>query len=420
VRRGPGENWVSGAHAPFYNVGMAELPSSEFASAMAEHRARRRALARAAGASDELLRIEDEADAAVDGTIRRILATQEALLRDASERLHLAVEASDLGIWDYDPGTHERRWSARCKQIFGFPADDAIVTQEAFLAALHPDDRPRWYAAAAEAINPDGEGRYRIEYRVIRVCDGQERWIAATGRTIFEGRRPVRMLGTLADVTAQKRAEEERELFLAMLGHDLRNPLAAIAVGAKMLSNGADPHVLRMSGLIARSAARMKGMIDDLLDLARARAGRFRIERRPVELGALCREVVAELGLGHPDRTITVAAEDGVTGAWDKDRIEQVIQNLVSNALTHGRLDTPVDVRTGLDGSSAFLDVSNQGVPIPAGERDHLFDPFHRGAAGEGLGLGLYIAKHIVAAHGGSLSVTSNEQATRFRVTLPR
>jgi PAS domain S-box-containing protein len=408
-------------HRPPPSQPPAAASDVELARTVEDYRRERRTRLVDLGASPEILRLEEEAARAIDGAVARYVASQNALLRDTNDRLHLAVDASDLGIWDYDPSTGERRWSARCKQIFGFPADDSIVSQEAFLVALHPDDRPRWYAASDAALQPDGSGLYRVDYRIRRIDDGEERWIAATGRTIFVDKKPVRMLGTLADITDRIRAEQERELFLGMLGHDLRNPLGAVMVGARMLAGNADPSVARIAGMIAQSGTRMSRMIADLLDLARARARRIRIHRTHVELGALCRSVIAEFALTHPDRALRCDGREPVFGAWDKDRLEQVVQNLVANALIHGRTDTPVTVSVGRADGRATIDVENQGPPIPPEVQAHIFDPFHRGSGeGDGLGLGLYIAKHVVATHGGTLSFMSDASSTCFRVTLPR
>jgi PAS domain S-box-containing protein len=335
----------------------------------------------------------------------------------------MAVEAADLGIWEwFDPPHGLRRWSGRCRELFGLRADDnADITEERVLGAIHPDDRERWSAVVREALDPKrGDGVYRIEYRIIGISDGVERWISATGRTLFEGDRPVRMLGTMEDATERKRAEQDRDIFLRILRHDLRSPLSAILMSAERLLRKKDPETAPSAARIASSTKRMGRMIDDLLDFARARAGSFELHPAPLELCVLCRELLDELGPANQGRTLTLECPGEVQGEWDSDRLQQVVQNLVVNALVHGRPDTPVKVVVHGGEGVAVIDVINEGDPVPAAVREQLFNPFRpREMRGQGLGLGLYIASAIVSALGGSIAVCSDAGTTRFSVTVP-
>jgi signal transduction histidine kinase len=215
------------------------------------------------------------------------------------------------------------------------------------------------------------------------------------------------------------------EMFTAVLGHDLRNPLNAILTGARLLELQSQEAAVRTtSGKMVSSAKRMGRMIDDILDLARARlAGGIPLKREPAELGGLIQRVVQEHRAIFPDRRITVTIDGELTGEWDADRLAQVASNLIGNALRHGDPDRPVEVM--LDGTPAALvrlEVRNGGV-IPPDLLPTIFDPFRGGqsaARTEGLGLGLYIVQQIVHAHGGSIAVTSTNEGTRFSVQLPR
>jgi PAS domain S-box-containing protein len=130
----------------------------------------------------------------------------EFALRSSSERLRLATEAAQIGTWDFYPGTGSLNWDSRCKALFGLPPN-AEVNYDTFLAGLHPDDRESIDRANQQALDPDGSGYYNVEYRTIGIEDGIERWIAATGRARFEDRKPVRYIGTVMDVSVQKKAE---------------------------------------------------------------------------------------------------------------------------------------------------------------------------------------------------------------------
>ena len=223
----------------------------------------------------------------------------------------------------------------------------------------------------------------------------------------------------------ERQAGELREQFIAVLGHDLRNPLAAIAMGATLLQRRAtDPAaVVTAAQRIQRSATRMSGLINDVLDFARGRLGSgIGVElAETTTLGLALEGVTAELREVHPERTIVsdIAVDSPVR--CDLERVQQLLSNLVGNALSHGLEGSPVEVRAWLDGPDAVIEVHNEGEPIPPDRLDKVFEPFwRRSASREGLGLGLYICSQIAKSHGGSLAVRSTaEQGTTFVARLP-
>lgn len=228
----------------------------------------------------------------------------------------------------------------------------------------------------------------------------------------------------------QDRTEALRlsEMFMAVLGHDLRNPLGAIVVSAEMvgMSSAADNTVKQSAARILSSAQRMTRMIEDLLDVTRARvAGGIPIRPEPMDLRPVLERVANEIRTIYPSRRIDVATQGDLHGTWDGDRLAQVISNLVTNALQHGAQDVPVSVEIdGSDASEVNMRVRNGGS-IPEHRRAALFDPFHdisrMAESRKGLGLGLYIVREIVLAHGGSADVLANgSNETAFHVSLPR
>lgn len=217
------------------------------------------------------------------------------------------------------------------------------------------------------------------------------------------------------------------EELIAVVSHDLRNPLNLIMMSAALLKETAsERQVKAASDKIERSAGRIVSIIDDLLDLSRARlGGGIPVERVPCDLSELTRATVDELIGAEPERSIRVEFQGDLRGHWDGSRLEQVLSNLVANALHHGEPHMPVTVT--VDGRAAqqvVVAVHNAGV-VPAEKRCALFQPFLTGRSREksrdGLGLGLYIVKQIALAHGGDVSVTSDESSgTTFHVSLPR
>jgi signal transduction histidine kinase len=216
-----------------------------------------------------------------------------------------------------------------------------------------------------------------------------------------------------------------RDQFVGMLSHDLRSPLSAITAGAAMLAHAAadDQRQARVAARILNSAQRMARMIADLLDLTRTRLGGV-IPLTPVhtDLQRVCEEVVLEVQAGHPDAVVHFESRGDVTGTWDADRLAQVVSNLVGNAIEHGS-KTPVTMIGSAAGDRVTLTVHNDGDPIPPQAQANIFEPLARGNS-EGtynLGLGLFIARAIVVAHGGEIGLNSTaESGTTFDVTLPR
>jgi two-component system sensor histidine kinase/response regulator len=218
------------------------------------------------------------------------------------------------------------------------------------------------------------------------------------------------------------------EMFMAVLGHDLRNPLSAVMLVASAIERAPPDRIPALTARIVASSQRMSRMIDDLLDVVRARlAGGISIRREPVDLGTLVQRVVQEHQAAYPERHIEIVQHGDLAGEWDADRLAQVASNLVGNALKHGDASGPIEVR--LDGrhpERATLTVRNPGC-IPPDLLPTIFDPF-RGRTNEGrssgLGLGLYIVQQIVLAHDGDVDVCSGDAdeigRTRFDVRIPR
>ena len=225
--------------------------------------------------------------------------------------------------------------------------------------------------------------------------------------------------------------DQANNLFLAILGHDLRTPLGAIGLGAEIMlrSKEIGSKYTKISSRIFHSSKRAGKIVGDLLDFTRAnsKAG-LSIKKAPVNLKGVCEGIIDELRIYHPERTILFVAEGQFDGDFDATRMEQAFCNLVDNAAKHGAIDSVVMIEMRNEQSSALLSIHNDGLPIDANDLPHIFDPmtrYSKFAADEegptsGLGLGLYIAHQIVTAHNGTIAVTSNaEQGTTFQVTIP-
>jgi sigma-B regulation protein RsbU (phosphoserine phosphatase) len=227
------------------------------------------------------------------------------------------------------------------------------------------------------------------------------------------------------NLASEREASELREQFIAVLGHDLRNPLASISAGARILGREAkSDREHQVIAMLETTVVRMAGLIDNVLDFARGRLGGGitldRDGRRPLE--PVLHQVIDELRLASPGRQIVADYAIDVPVDCDRTRVGQLVSNLVGNAISHGASNVPIRVRAATEDGLFRLSVANGGEPIPEAAMDKLFEPFFRGevrASRQGLGLGLHIAAQIAKAHEGTLTVTSTKEETRFVFVMP-
>jgi signal transduction histidine kinase len=227
-----------------------------------------------------------------------------------------------------------------------------------------------------------------------------------------------------------KKVDDSRNLLLGVLGHDLRSPLGVVHMSAHYLLR-ADTLVGVQTKAVARiltAAERMRGMVNDILDFTQTVFGvALPIVPAPANMADIAKSIVGEVATLHPDSRIELTFDGPLTGRWDAARIGQMLANLIGNAVQHGAEGAPVTVTVHGDADSVLVQVSNFGRAIPNDVRQNLFEPLRqaaatvedRGLGSSGLSLGLYITKEIAVAHGGSVGVISDEEATTFSVRLP-
>ena len=238
----------------------------------------------------------------------------------------------------------------------------------------------------------------------------------------------------LAESTAAyaNQVARSRDIFLAILGHDLRAPLQAVSMSAEMLARkaGQDEKALYYIAQIKNSTRHMGTMVADLLEFVKSRLGSgMPVDRKRMDLAAACREALEEASAGSQGVAPVLEIEGDTQGSWDGARIAQLLQNLIGNAMQHGTVGQAITVRMIGDDSTVQLSVHNDGLPIAEDAIGTIFDPLVRSVSenadaqgpSTSLGLGLFIVKEVVNAHGGSITVTSNVgDGTTFSVVLPR
>jgi len=390
------------------------------------------------------------------GTVREWVGTNtditdrkraDEALRTSEARLRAALEVGGIGIWELDLERGLGYWSPTAFAVTGIDRDVTAPDKPSWRALVHPDDiagvEGEWKRARA------ARDEYRYAHRIVRP-DGVGRWVDARGRFFYDDDgRPVRMLGAFVDVTDRKLAEAEREdllgvaeraraeaeagsrakdEFLAMLGHELRNPLAAVrnAVVTAQLDGARRERSLEIA---RRQADQLARLLDDLLDVARITQGRIVLRREPTYIAGIVaralettRAIVEERGHTLDVRLLA----DDVRVDADPARIEQVIVNLITNAAKYTEPGGRIALEMRRDGTDAVLAVRDTGIGIAPDMLPHVFDLFAQAERGldraqGGLGIGLTIVKRVTELHGGRVEARSDGvgRGAEFVVRFP-
>ncbi|WP_343729999.1 ATP-binding protein [Duganella sp.] len=367
--------------------------------------------------------------------MRDALRVADAKATEADQRLQLAVDAAGLGVFYCPLPLNHIYWNDTCKAQFFLPPE-AEVDAELFYSLIAADDRDNVKEAIRRAVEEGAD--YDVEYRTV-APDGRSRWIRAKGRVYRGGDgTPARFDGITIDIQQQKEAEaalqtanRQKDDFLAMLAHELRNPLAPISSAATVLmrSNHGDEQVLRMSQMIDRQVKHMAGLLDDLLDVSRVTRGKIVLDRAPVDLKTAvadaAEQVLPLIKKRSHQLTMHLAPERTVVSG-DAKRLVQVFVNLLMNAARYTPEGGVIDLLLSVDDGQAEVQVRDNGIGLKAELIPQLFDLFVQGERAVdrqqgGLGIGLSLVKRLTELHGGTVAVHSPGpgQGSRFIVRLP-
>ncbi len=368
-------------------------------------------------------------------------------LLESEERFRLLVESvKDYAIFILDPDGHVATWNRGAERIKGWREDEIVGKH---FSVFYPEEdvvsnKPKFeLEVAAQTGRFEDEG-WRVRKDGTRFWanvvitalfdrDGTLRGFAKVTRDFSERRAAEETARRLAVETAARRAAQEavsvRDEFLSIAGHELKTPLTALIFHAESLAKNAPTlspaEVGVRAAKMVRNSQRLARLVDELLDVSRIAAGKLTLEREEVDLAAVARDVVG--------RTVEAAAQAGsridldaptqVLGLWDPVRVEQVVENLLGNAVKYGR-GQPIRVRVELRGTVARLVVQDRGFGVAPADQARIFERFERAVSSRhygGLGLGLWIVRQIVEAHGGRIRVSSApNQGAEFTVDLPQ
>ncbi len=370
----------------------------------------------------------------------------EAALRQSEERLRLAAGTAMFGVHDYDLRQRVSVWTS---ELYALTGIDPVVPIDLARAVdlIHPEDRERIDAAIRVALDPTGSGQFSEEFRIVRADNGQTRWFFNRAQTLFEeldGRRvAVRNIGIISDITERRTTREQlqqaveqlqsagqrRDQFLALLAHELRNPLAPIRYAVRTLQapRATEPQRSDAREVIERQVTHMARLVDDLLDVSRVTQGKVTLVKSIVDWVDVVHAGVELsrplIDARHHELALLLPPRGTVCSEGDPTRLAQVVGNLLTNAAKYTDPGGRIEVKLAAAGGEARLVVADNGIGIAAEVLPQVFEPFVQAQhsldrAQGGLGIGLSLVRSLVELHGGRVEAASAGAALGSRFTL--
>lgn len=346
-------------------------------------------------------------------------------IAQAEESLRMAVDAAGLGTYSINAADRILQPSPRLKEFFGFRPDEE-VSYEAVIHQIHPDYRQK-IADMVEAAFTTGQ-RFEMEYPVIGREGSTVRWLRSMGTMQhYEGKDF--FTGVLHDITERKEDEMRKNDFIGMVSHELKTPLtslnAIIQVANSKLKNSDDQFLATAMEKANQQLKRMSTMINGFLDISRLESGKILIEKEHFDIEELVREIADEASLIISTHKLSLALCRPVEVYADRDKINSVISNLISNAVKYSLSDTTIHVACEADNTKVTIRVRDEGIGISRADADKIFERYYRVDNSStrhisGFGIGLYLSKEIVEHHGGTIWLESEPgRGSTFCFSLP-
>jgi PAS domain S-box-containing protein len=360
--------------------------------------------------------------------------TQQVLERRKHENdqqmLALAIHAGDLATFYYQPGTNLFSGNILLKNWFGLSSTENLDLSIA-LEVIVPEDRERVAAAIVQALHPDSDGHYFIEYKIQNKTDHKIRLLQARGRVFYDTKgKPLSLNGTLRDITEQKKEEERKDDFIGMVSHELKTPITSLKAYLQVLQRMAvkAEHALQQNTLekSLKQVDHMAAMINGFLNVSRLDSGQMHIEKTAFDFGSFFSEIEDEvLSVIHTHQFV-FKTSGPVRVSADREKISQVIHNLIGNAVKYSEMGTTVTVEYfTTDNNRIQIKVQDQGKGIPTEDQHRIFERYYRvndaqSTSITGFGIGLYLCKEIIELHQGHIDVESvQDQGSVFSFVLP-
>ncbi|WCT13707.1 PAS domain-containing sensor histidine kinase [Mucilaginibacter jinjuensis] len=366
--------------------------------------------------------------AVVDVTSQRHIINE---LKRSEENLRMATQAAELGTFDWNVAEDKLEWDKRHRQLFGYSLTDTI-TLDRFLKGLHPDDHERVIEALDYACNKQlSEGDYDVDYRIISFNEKKLRWIRAKGKAVFDEQgNPLRLVGTVVDITDRKQDEIRKNDFIAMASHELKTPLTSLKAYIQMLLSSARKSDNQFFSASLEKAdnqiEKMTKLIYGFLDLSKIESGKLQLELSNFNINDAINEAVVDVRpITQSHQIVLEPTEDLIVHA-DREKIMQVAVNLINNAVKYSPKGTTITLSTLDTGNWVEVAVKDQGIGINTYDLQKIFQRFYRvqdekTRGFSGFGIGLYLSAEIMALHHGEIDVKSEAgQGSTFYFRLPK
>jgi two-component system CheB/CheR fusion protein len=359
----------------------------------------------------------------------------ERLLSESKERLKSAVESAGLGTWDYDPQIRELIWDKRCKEIFDLPPT-RTVDIASFFELIHADDIERVKNNIEQTLTDKYRGEFDLEFRTIAI-QGKPKWLKAKGRSYFdEAGVANRFIGTLLDITVQKLIDEatrdllnKKDEFISIASHELKTPITSLKAALQMIERITSKteemkpaHSFVQKGI--KQVDKLIELIKDLLEVTKIQTGKLELKKTRFILDELITDVCEDLQVQSDQHRLIIEGEKIIAVYADRNRMEQVIINLITNAVKYSPGGEKVIINVSSHNHEVKIAISDFGIGIAKDKLPFLFDRFYRvddaSQRYSGLGLGLYISAEIVRRHNGVIGIESVQgQGSTFWFTIP-
>lgn len=356
------------------------------------------------------------------------VTSKEKLLK-AYEQIRLSKEAAQLGTFDMDMVTGHLQWDDRCRLLFGISHSNEVNFERDFLQNLHPEDLDRINAVLAYVFDKQASnGIYDVKYRTIGSEDKRLRWIRAKGQVYFDANdKPLRFIGSVLDITEQKEDEQRKNDFIGMASHELKTPLTSINGYLQLLQHHArlqsEDRMLATIDKSLNQVKRMTRMIDGFLNVSRLESGKIAIHKQQFEITGLLKEICEETLTLTKGYDVKLSLADEVMVYADRNKLNQVLQNLIGNAIKYSDLGSEVNIQYIVDQSHITISIIDKGIGIKPEHQQKLFDRYYRvenDSTIAGFGIGLYLCAEIVTRHQGKIWVESEfGKGSTFSFSIP-
>ena len=367
------------------------------------------------------------------GTLQDITAERKTLdaLERAYEQARLSKEAAQLGTFDMDLIKGTMEWDERCRLLFGISHHNKVSYEADFLPGLHILDRERISTIINKAFDKaESNGDYDVEYRTVGVEDNQLRWVRAKGKVFFDEQdEPIRFVGSVLEITNEKLNEIRKNDFIGMVSHELKTPLTSLKAYVQVLNarSRKEGNSFAISSLnkVELQINKMSALINGFLNLSRLESGKIHLNRLDFRVDDLISEIIEESTLVVSTHQIKLLPSDAVVINADRDKIGQVITNLISNAVKYSPRGEVVELACKQVEDTVQVSVRDDGMGIRLQDRDKLFERFYRVESAHtenisGFGIGLYLSAEIIKRHGGEIWVESEKGVgSTFYFSLP-